>query len=84
MVPSKYFHSGKAGASKHGKLSPPVRVEGVLGGAAAAGHHMCPGESRRGGFATTSSTRTAATPQSLSPVLSIGDPEVYLDRKSVV
>ena len=62
LVPSKYFHSGKAGASKDGKLSPPVRVEGVPGGAAAAGLHVCPGESRRCGFAITSSTCTAATP----------------------
>ena len=83
MVPSKYFHSGKARASKEGKLSPPVRVEGVPGGAAATRHHVCPGESRKGGFAITSSTRTAETPPSSSPGLSVGDPEVYLTNQAV-
>ena len=66
LVPSKYFHSGKAGASKDGKLSPPMRVEGVPGGAAAAGRHVRPGESRRGGYTITSSTCIAATPLSRS------------------
>ena len=83
MVPSKYFHSGKAGASKEGKLSPPVRVEGVPGRAAAAGRHVCLGESRMGGFTITSSTCTAATPPSSSPGLSEGDPEVYIVNQAV-
>ena len=83
LVLSKYFDTGTAGASKDEKLSPPVRVEGVPGGAAAAGRHLCPGESKRGGFATTSSTRTAATPPSSSPGLSTGDAEVYIVNQVV-
>ena len=44
---------------------------------------MCSGESRRGGFAITSSTRTAATPPSSSLGLSAGDPEVYMANQAV-
>ena len=83
LVLSKYFDTGTAGAFKDEKLSPPVRAEGVPGGAAAAGRHVCPGESKRGGFATTSSTRTAATPPSSSPGLSTGDAEVYIVNQVV-
>lgn len=70
-------------AFKHGKLSPPVRVEGVPGRAAAAGRHVCPGERRSGGFAITSSTRTDAAPPSSSPGLSAGDPKVYIVNQAV-
>ena len=83
LVLSKYFDTGTAGASKDEKLSPPVRVEGVPGGAAAAGRHVCPGERTSGGFAITSSTHTDAAPPSSSLGLSAGDPKVYIANQVV-
>ena len=58
-------------------------VEGVPGGAAAAGRHVCPGERTSGGFAITSSTHTDAAPPSSSLGLSAGDPKVYIANQVV-
>ena len=67
LVLSKYFDTGTAGAFKDEKLSPPVRAEGVPGGAAAAGRHVCPGERGGGAASPSPAPHTQMQPHQAAP-----------------